>query len=443
MASDNFDPSALLQVLSRATYLTELRIHWPDKDILNLFVPAGGTCFAAIFRELRSLRRLQLGNVPPAAFKDLAAAVPNLTPHLRILEIISNHLEPIEFPHTLGAHLVHLSSLRIYYPDLTRPRWEPFRSVRHLFILWPESVPLSLHALASTFPSLRALYFGLGRPGRHVDPHAIPPSQEGVRAAALAFQASGDGWPRLSVLSTTTAAEAWMLGVACRVRALRLGVYDAARHATFVDVIARVRPTKVTIALEGAARCVQPQGALSVFHSSASSPEVVGHAAANGAVTHAVVFMVVPSTQAEEAQGAPGIAEIIGSHLRHSRLSYLHVVVPPDERLKGMIFMQDERHIYPYALRQHRQAQDQAQAVVDSDPSSHQEPSRFADIDIPLLVSSLATAGCRLRTIALTIAERGQSVWRIDRSVNRHAQMISRIMDPVLAKAVIAEEEHM
>ena len=144
------------------------------------------------------------------------------------------------------------------------------------------------------------------------------------------------------------------------------------------------------------------------------------------------------------------VQETIGSHLKHSRLDYLHVVVPPDDKLSAMTFMQDEPHIYQYALRPRRQAHHCVDGVTegsDPSPSSESHPvaphssSRFSDIDIPLLVSGLASAGRHLRTIALTIADRGQSVWRIDRSAGGMTRMISRVADPASARAVVAREE--
>ena len=316
VASDDFDTSSLLQVLSRATYLSELRIHWAENDNPNPFVMRNLT---SVFPALQSLRRLRLCDCPPSAYKDLTEFLLNLPSQIRNLEVTFNHvdLNQLKFPPTLGIHLTKLCSLRIYYPDLAHPvRWEPFRTVRHLFILWPDSIPLSLPLLVQTFPALRELYLSLGRPGKHLDADALPPNQGNARADALAFQASGGGWPRLLVLSTTTAAEAWMLGLVCRVGSVRLGWYDVARHATFVDVIARVRPVKVTMALECAVRCVHPPGAPRVF----SFPDSTSHSNRGGAsagasgtlraVTHAVVFIVVP-LQATGARGAdspsPGI----------------------------------------------------------------------------------------------------------------------------------------
>ncbi|KAM5540784.1 hypothetical protein V8D89_005428 [Ganoderma adspersum] len=444
VASDNFDTSSLLQVLSRATYLSELRIHWSENDSPNPFVMRSLT---SIFPALQSLRRLRLCDCPSSAYKDLTELLLNLPSQIRNLEVTFNHvdLNQLKFPHTLGMHLTKLCSLRIHYPDLARPRWEPFRTVRHLFVLWPDSISLSLRLLVQTFPALRELYLSLGRPGKYLDADALPPSQDNARADALEFQASGGGWPRLLVLSTTTVAEAWMLGLACRVGAVRMGAYDVARHATFVDVIARVRPVKVTMALECAVRCMHPAGAPRVFNFPDPHSNNVGASVASGtlrAVTHAVVFIVVPLHTG--GADSPGIVETIGSHLKHSGLDYLHVVIPPDDKLSAMTFMQDERHIYQYVLRARRQAH----GVTDSDPSpSSSEPhpapsgSRFQEIDIPLLVSGLASAGRHLRTIALTIADRGQSVWRIDRSAGGQTRMISRIADPVSARAVVAREE--
>ena len=63
----------------------------------------------------------------------------------------------------------------------------------------------------------------------------------------------------------------------------------------------------------------------------------------------------------------------------------------------------------------------------------------MASIDVAVLLSGLAAHGTYLRTVVLTMALRGQSVWSIDRVGKDKA---IRRLDDYTARRLIEREEH-
>ena len=111
----------------------------------------------------------------------------------------------------------------------------------------------------------------------------------------------------------------------------------------------------------------------------------------------------------------------VGSHVKHSRLEYLHVAI-------GMHFVYGENNADP--------EWEMYEALLKESLFLR---SVFQGIDIELLVSGLAAAEDHLQTIVLTIYGRGQSVWTIDRCET--GQTISKVANPVYAREIIEREE--
>ncbi|KAI1783568.1 hypothetical protein LXA43DRAFT_321080 [Ganoderma leucocontextum] len=422
--SPDFNPNDLLEVLSRATHLCHLRICWTGR----LFTPDCDERLTNIIPKLQHLRHLRLLTLQVATDKHVAEIVLNLRSQLDTFDALCRQSSPFDvnqhFPHNLGEHQTHLRVLRIGYPDLTSTPWVPLPSVRTLELLWPRSRPISLRHIAQTFPCLRELAICLGLPGTSIRVRGLDPDQVRARDEALAFQRQGGGWKSLDVLVASTVPEAWVLCLTCLVRSVRLGTYHAADHAAFVDVVSAARPRKVTVALSCTTHCVHPEGGQSVF----LFPTDAGPG--TGVVTHAVVFLKLhivryPILIGSVEQNTSGILETVGSHVKHSRLEYLHVAIAvyefgPEEYAKP------EWEVYEHVLK----------------PSSvvlYSLRPIFGGIDIELLVSQLAAAGEHLRVIALTISARGQHVWSIDRKGG--GLTIHRIMDSMSAREIIEREE--
>ena len=236
--------------------------------------------------------------------------------------------------------------------------------------------------------------------------------------------------------------------VECPVGSVRLGPYHIKDHALFVDVVSKAHPKRVTIALECAKSRVRPEGEQSVF----LLPTDVGPG--TGVVTHGVVFLMLhtiardpalasvdPNTSGVIVSQFPcaycairatddsrWVQETVGSHVRHSCLEYIHVVIVVKSAFGPEEYASPEWEIYDRVLTPSSVVFDFLRPV-------------FEGIDVELLVSALAAASGNLRLIALKISARGQSVWRIDR--DETGQSITRIQDPKLTREIIEREERL
>ena len=432
--SDGFDPSDILEVLSRATYLRDFRIMWCD----HLFTTSSDKRLPVILPQLQHLRRLEIWTRRTTTDPLVADTVLHLPAQLHTLQFSSdadNQL-PRDFPNLLAARQHSLHRLRICYPNLTNVPWAPFPSLRILHIITASKLP-SLPHLTQIFPHLRELtVFAVG-----FEVDFAHPAPEHVRARedALAFQRAGGGWRSLDVLTTTTIGDPWVLCLACPVGCVRLGSYDAASHAAFMDVVSRTRPRKVSLHLACAGYCVKPQAEPNIFLFSAdpSNKEVAGAEDRQG-VTHAVLPFTISSfwpdqtTSAFVVRHAPlqhifsscqeitcslFVQDVISSHIRGSRIEYLHLAF-------AEFFLSapetDERALKPRDIHPH-------------------SVKIIQNIDVDLLVSGVAAVGTHLRILVLTLATRDQSVWTIERCEG--GQKIVRVENTYSAREIIEQEE--
>ncbi|KAM5540764.1 hypothetical protein V8D89_005408 [Ganoderma adspersum] len=422
---DEFNPHDLLAVISGASHLRDLDIHW----INHLFTPDCDQDLVAVIPGLRHLRRLRLSGDTVNAHKLVADIACKMRSQLDDLEtscqIMASYINTY-FPSNLGEYQKHLRVLHLSYPDLVNTPWVSLPTVHTLKLLWPTHLPITLRHIVQTFPSLRQLYVSYRKCAITTSRAWCQDSlSDGARDDALAFQRLGGGWRDLDVLATNTIPEGWMLGLACPVGCVRLGIYDAAHHRQFVDVISGARPKKVNMILE----CTESCAHLDKKHPVFLFPTDAGPG--TGAVTHAVVFLMmypgplVPLSGPVD-QSTYGIIETVGSHIKHSRLEYLHLAMGMADVIGNGNYTNPEREFYQALLEQ---------------PSNAFLPffqAVFQDIDIELLVSGLAATGDHLRVIVLTFTTGGQRVWTIDRG----GQMISEVTDPVFAEEIIEREEN-
>ncbi|PIL35055.1 hypothetical protein GSI_02842 [Ganoderma sinense ZZ0214-1] len=408
-ASDGFDPNDLLEVLSRATYLRDLRIRWCD----HLFTSESNKRLPETLPQLQDLRRLEIWTRRVSTDPLVADTVLRLRSQLRILQFSSdedNQL-PRDFPNSLAERQTSLHRLRICYPDLTSTPWVPFPSLRALYLTIANKLP-SLPHLAQIFPNLREL--AVFAVGFEVDFAHPAPEHVRVRQEALAFQKTGGGWKSLDVLTTTTIGDPWVLCLACPVGSVRLGNYDVSNHEAFVDVVSRTRPKKITLHLACATYCVKPMPNPSIFLFPGGDPSKDGGAGRQGA-THAVLPFTIASFW--EGQTTSAIIDVINSHISDSRIEYLHVALAEFFMFSPEI---DERVLKP------RDIHPRSVKVIE-------------EIDVDLLVHEIAMAAAHLRVLVVTVATRDQSLWMIER--RGEARVLIRVESLCSAREIIEREE--
>ncbi|KAM5540763.1 hypothetical protein V8D89_005407 [Ganoderma adspersum] len=408
-ASDEFDPNDLLEVLSRATNLRDVRIRWCD----HLFTAQSDKRLSETLPQLQDLHRLEIWTRSVTTDPLVADTVLRLRAQLRILHFSSdedNQL-PRDFPNLLAERQQSLHQLRICYPDLTSTPWAPFASLRVLFLTLASKIP-SLPHLAQIFPNLREL--AVFAVGFEVDFARPAPEHVRARSEALGFQACGGGWRSLDVLTTTTIGDPWVLCLACPVGSVRLGNYDVGGHAAFVDVVSRTRPRKVTLHLACASYCIRPESEPSIFLFPRPNPSKDGGAGALGA-THAVLPFTIASFS--QGQTTSAIIDVINSHISDSRLEYLHVAFAEFFMFSPEI---DERVLKPR----------------DIHPRSVEA---IKEIDVELLVQQVAAAATHLRVLVVTVATRDQSVWTVEQ--REGARIPTRVEDTYSARQIIEREE--
>ncbi|KAI1783567.1 hypothetical protein LXA43DRAFT_321132 [Ganoderma leucocontextum] len=409
-ASDEFDPNDLLQVLSRATYLRDLRIRWCD----HLFTANSALGLPVTLPQLQDLHRLEIWTRQNTTDPLVAKTVLRLRTQLHNLQFSSdadNQL-PHDFPNLLAVRQQSIHRLRICYPDLTSIPWAPFTSVRVLFLTIGNKLP-SLPHLAQIFPNLREL--AVVAVGFEVDFGHPAPEHVKARQDATAFQNSGGGWKSLDVLTTTTIGDPWVLCLACHVRSVRLGNYDVGSHAAFVDVVSRTRPKKVTLHLACAQYCAKPESEPSIFLFPADPSNKA--VASLQRVTHAMLPFTISSFWQDQTTSA--IVDVIVSHISDSRLEYLHLAFAEFFMASSEL---DERVLTPRDIHPH------SVKVIE-------------DINVDLLVLEVAVAGPHLRVLVLTLATRDQSVWMIGNLSEGVGKRISRVQDPHSAREIIEREE--
>ncbi|KAL1937814.1 hypothetical protein VTO73DRAFT_12833 [Trametes versicolor] len=284
------------------------------------------------------------------------------------LPMTMDGLSNVEMLRALARVHRHLEDLTLHFRTFIAPG-VTFSTVRTLHLTVDKSVP-QLRDIRSTFPNIRELSIDL----------RMYLSATSSTTAGIQNRVNGSCWPSLDLLcAIPTSIRA--LGIVCPVRRVSLGFSDIDLDEEDTEAVARLCPSKLTLDIRCYHDSVLP-GAL---------PSLLLHGSRDAGVKHLFV-----KTTFARPRGAPPARQVdllnwILPLLRTARVELLHIAV----------------------FKHFESDSDDPQDILDS-PVGRSLSGQ--EVDAEAVAGDVARACVSIRTVAITTALSGHTVWSVDRA---------------------------
>ncbi|OJT03866.1 hypothetical protein TRAPUB_5457 [Trametes pubescens] len=355
------DRETFADVLTRCTNLRKLELRWCDALLMEEHVvpeaisPLPNLTYlsAIMYKDSKESQTLLLRMVA-----NMKSSLHSL--HLPMIE---DGLSKVEVLQDLVMVHGNLEEFTLQFSTFTAPG-VTFSAVRDLHLTLEENVP-RLRDLCSTFPSVRELSIDY-----HMHLGETPPDN-----TENSHLGDGSCWPSLDRLRASTSIIR-ILGIVCPVRRLDLGYYDSDLHDKIAETVSRLRPSKFTLNLYCAADWAAPR----------AHPSLLLHGSGDAGVRHLFVKTTFSSSRSPTTQD---FMNCIHPLLLTARVELLHVAI--------------------------------SELFTSDDPDEIVDPPMKVNPDVPTidaeaLAVDWAQACASIRTVAVTIALVGHTVWSVDRA---------------------------
>ncbi|OJT15680.1 hypothetical protein TRAPUB_5426, partial [Trametes pubescens] len=363
------DRAMVARVLAHCVNLRRLGILWCDMFIMD--EPVSGIPEAISALPSLAYLTVQMHHDDQQIRDVLIRMVLHAKASLRGLHLpmFGDGLSRVEVLRDLARVHSHLEDFTLQFSTFTAPG-VTFSAVRNLHLILEKNLP-QLRDVYNTFPNVHELtidyYMHLGE---------TPPN-----AARVEDQRNGSCWPSLDLLCACPLIIR-ALGIVCPVRRLSLGFCDYDLDEEITETVSRLRPSKLTLDL----RC-GPDWVVPLAH-----PSLMLHSSRDAGVKHLFVKKTLTGSRRSPATTSSFMDWILPL-LFTARVELLHVAIS-----KSFESDSDDP----------QEVLESARAVIAS--------SNGPDIDAEALAGDLARACASIRTVAITIAPIGHTVWSVDRA---------------------------
>ncbi|KAL1937817.1 hypothetical protein VTO73DRAFT_12836 [Trametes versicolor] len=351
------DRERFAQVLAHCTNLKKLTLQWCDGLIMD--EPVVPDAISTL---------PNLAHLSAIMYKDskesqvvLLRIVANMKSSLRGLNLpmVEDGLSKVEVLQDLARVHGSLEEFTLQFTTFTAPG-VTFPAARNLHLTLEENVP-RLRDFRGTFPSVRELSVDY-----HMHLGETPPDNTGTGT-----NNDESCWPSLDRLRASVLIIR-ALGIVCPVRRLDLGYYDSDLHDKTAETVSHLRPSKLTLNLYCAPDWATPR----------AHPSLLLHGSGDASVKHLYVKTTFSRTHAPATQD---FINCIRPLLRSAHVELLHVAI-------SELFTSDD-----------------PDEIVDP-------PLKVSGADVPVidaeaLAADWAQACASIRTVAVTIALVGHTVW--------------------------------